>query len=81
MSWNHRILAYEETNGEIYLAIHEVYYDKKGKANGYTENPISVHSDSVKGMRWVLNKMKEATSKPILWSGEKFPKIYKPKNK
>ena len=29
MSWNHRILATESSNGEVYLEIYEVYYDKQ----------------------------------------------------
>ena len=72
MGWNHRILAHEH-NGEVYLQIHEVYYNEEGKPNGYTENPISVGSETVKGITWTLNKMLECRTKPILWAGEKFP--------
>lgn len=73
MGWNHRILAHEH-NGEVYLQIHEVYYNEEGKPNGYTENPISVGSETVKGITWTLNKMLECRTKPILLAGEKFPK-------
>ena len=37
MSWNYRVIKKED-----YLEIHEVYYDKKGKPNGYTENAVTV---------------------------------------
>lgn len=75
MSWNYRVLAHKQFD-EIHFYIHEVYYDKDGKPDGYTERPVIVNSDSIKGMRWVTNRMKEALSKPILkiWD---FPNEYK----
>lgn len=79
MSWNYRILAteYKHMNGksEIELAIHEVYYDDYGIPNGYTAEK-TVSGESVKSLRWSLNKMKDALKKPILWSGERFPEPY-----
>jgi len=71
MSWNHRILAHEN-NGEVYFQLHEVYY-KNELPNGYTSNPITVGSETLKGIKCTLNKMQEAVKKPILWAGEKFP--------
>lgn len=76
MSWNHRVLAHQNKD-EISLDIHEVYYNKNGVPNGYTENPISVSGDTLKSVKWVLNRMKECTKKPILWAGDKFPQEYK----
>ena len=73
MEWNYRILAHEY-KGEVYLQIHEVYYDEDGKPNGYSENPIPVGAETVKEITWTLNKMLECRAKPILWAGEKFPK-------
>ena len=32
MGWNYRILAHDY-KGEVYLQIHEVYYDEEGKPN------------------------------------------------
>jgi len=75
MGWNHRILAHEH-KGEIYLEIHEVYYDKDGKPTGYTKNGVTVGDEELKGIIWVLNKMVDATEKPILWAGDKFPQKY-----
>jgi len=76
MGWNHRILA-REHEGEVYFNIHEVYY-KDGIPDGYTANPISVGGESIKSIRWTLNKMKECLKKPILWGDERFPQEYKP---
>ncbi len=76
MSWNYRVMA-KEYEGEIYFDIHEVYYDKKGKPDGCTANPVSVGGYNKKGIKWTLKMMKKATKKPILWYGDKFPKKYK----
>ena len=45
--------------------------------NGYTSNPITVGSETLKGIKCTLNKMQEAVKKPILWAGEKFPNEFK----
>ena len=72
MSWNHRILATEH-KGEIFLNIHEVYYNDKGVPDSYTANPVSVSGETLEDLKWVLEKMKDCLSKPILWGDEKFP--------
>jgi hypothetical protein len=70
--WNYRILAHE-TDGRVYLRIHEVYYDKNGVPDGYTGEAVSVGAETLKDITWTLNKMLESRSKPILWAGERFP--------
>jgi len=79
MSWNHRILAHKDGD-EMYFQIHEVYYDKEGKPNSYTLNGVSVGAESLDGINWVLDKMKECLDKPIL-SVENFPKTFKTKER
>lgn len=76
MAWNHRVLAKIYPSGDVEFDIHEVYYDERGEPNAYTENPISVGGDSIKSLRWQLNKMKECLKKPILYHGDRFPEIY-----
>ena len=71
MSWNHRILAHKDGEG-MYFQIHEVYYDKDGNADSYTANGVSVGAESLDGINWVLDKMKECTNKPILLADD-FP--------
>ena len=71
MSWNHRILAHKDGEG-MYFQIHEVYYDKDGNADSYTANGVSVGAESLEGINWVLDKMKECTNKPILLADD-FP--------
>ena len=75
MSWNHRILAHKDGD-ETYYQIHEVYYDKNGNPESYTANGVSVGAESLEGINWVLDKMKECVNKPIL-SIEDFPNEYK----
>lgn len=77
MGWNHRVLAHE-SEGEVYLQIHEVYYDDDGKPNGYTQNAVIVGSVvDIHGIKWTLMKMTECLEKPILYAGERFPEEYK----
>lgn len=37
MSWNYRVVKYANNEG---FGLHEVYYDAKGKIDGWTEDPI-----------------------------------------
>ena len=79
MGWNHRILAH--TDGEDwFFQIHEVSYDKQGNPNSYTEQGVSVGADSIEGIVWILDKMKECLNKPIL-SAVDFPKEWNIKPK
>lgn len=75
MSWNQRILAHE-SNGEVYFRIHEVYYTND-IADAYTELPITVGSETLKGIKSTVSKMQEAVKQPILWAGKKFPNEFK----
>jgi hypothetical protein len=74
--YNHRILA-TQYKDEIDFTIHEVYYDDNGIPNGYTESGVPVSSDSIEGIKWVLERMTECVNKPILWSQDRFPEVYK----
>jgi len=76
MSWNYRVMAHDY-DGEIYLEIHEVYYNSKKVPDSYTFNSVGVGGENIKELEWVLQRMKEALNKPILWAGEKFPQEYK----
>mgnify|MGYP005996125231 FL=1 len=74
MGWNHRILAHKDGD-EMYFQIHEVIYDESGKPKSYTANGVSVGAESLNGINWVLDKMKECTAKPILLADD-FPNEY-----
>lgn len=74
--WNYRVMAHDH-KGEPYFQIHDVYYNKKNKPDGYTRNPSQLGAEDIEGLQWTLDAMKEALSKPILWAGHKFPLEYK----
>lgn len=74
MGWNHRVLAHKDGD-EMFFQIHEVYYNKKDKANSYTANGVRVGAVSLEGINWVLQKMKECANKPILLV-DGFPNEY-----
>ena len=77
MSWNHRVLYFEDPN-EPWFEIHEVYYDIFGKPNGYAEGGCSTHRKSMKSMRWVIKNMLKCLNRPILYGGDRFPEQYIP---
>jgi len=71
--WNHRVLA-TQYKDEVFFNVHEVYYNDDNTPNRYTKDPISIGSESIKGIKWQINRIKECLKKPILWAGDKFPK-------
>lgn len=79
MSWNYRIMAHEH-KGEVTLIIHEVYYDKKGKPNSYSEPPATFRGDSQQELFEVVGLMTRCFNRPILWYGDKFPEEYSPED-
>jgi len=71
MTWNHRVFKEKTDNlleSELYT-IREVYYDKDGNIDGYTD-PISVASYSIEGLQVMLQWMLDALDKPILSEDE-----------
>lgn len=57
------------------LRICEVHYNND-IPHAYAEAQ-TVNGETVKGIRWRLNKMKIALSKPILYAGDRFPEEFK----
>ena len=67
--WNHRVVRRVFPNGEVSYAILEAHYKQKGATAGpcsLTLDPIAPSAEDIEGLRWVLQKMLEALSKPIL---------------
>ena len=77
-TWNHRVLAFKENTGEVYLQVTEVYYTD-GVPDSYISSPIDVYGEDISSIEWTLKKMKKCLSEPILWGGDRFPEEYKPK--
>ena len=76
MSWNYRILAFEEKEEEVVLKICEVYYDENNTPNGYGEPNIMITTEGKEGLKWILSKCQEALEKPIIYGETKFPQEY-----
>lgn len=65
MSWNYRVLKTEDGEDDFYQ-IHEVYYDKQGKVNGYTKNGATVAGNDIANVKSVLMKMLSCLEKDVI---------------
>lgn len=65
MTWNYRVVKFEQENDEPWLEICEVYYNTHGKPNAHTKG-VSVGSETIEGLKWILEKMLESLDKPII---------------
>jgi hypothetical protein len=74
MTWNHRVVRFNDEEMGEYFEIKEVFYDKEGNPNGYSE--ASIMSDSFEGLHEQIEWFKTATSKPIINEAE----FFKPKD-
>ncbi len=66
MSWNYRVLRFEESDGVYWYAVHEVHYLKGGEVSGWTEQPADVGSETRDGLLRVFAMMTEALGQPVL---------------
>jgi hypothetical protein len=60
MTWNYRLIYKEEHLGKKihgYFAIHEVFYDEKGKPEGWTENAVDVGAEDASEIKDILTQM------------------------
>jgi hypothetical protein len=68
-TWNHRVICHNENSEEeIWFAIHECFYDKPGDdiPVSWTVDSIAPVSDTAHGLLEVIERMKLAVEKPIL---------------
>lgn len=75
--WNYRVLVDKQKNGDLYFYIAEVYYEDDIPT--MTTAAMNVDGESLKDLKSSMNCMKKALSKPILWGGDDFPKVYEAK--
>ena len=67
MSWNYRVIRSPNAEEGYSFAIHGVYgSEASGEPRSWTENPVDVSAENLDGLRWVLDRMRDALSKPIL---------------
>lgn len=69
MSWNHRVIRHKTKVGgdiEETLAIHEAYYDSKGRVWAITKHPVDVSGESIEDLQTTIGWMRKALGHPIL---------------
>ena len=66
MSWNYRILKTQDADGSPLWGVHEVYYNKAGEVEGWTERSVSIVGDTWKELHDVLGMFRQAWIKPPL---------------
>jgi len=67
MYWNHRVVDLTSENGGEYLiAIREVCYEENGMPTTNGSPFVFVMSETMEGLREVIDRMKEALDQPIL---------------
>ena len=70
MSWNHRVVRrfYPNTHMDdsMLYEIYEVYYDKDGKINGLTEEPIRISEETVDDLRKTVERLTKCLESPII---------------
>ena len=69
MTWNYRIIEHD-TEKRSYFAIHEVFYNNKGKITSFTENPIDIVGESEVDIKSILKQMNFDTVTPTLKESE-----------
>lgn len=70
MSWNHRVIrrtfTHADESYEDTYAIYEVHYDKNGKVEGYTSEPVSPQGETIEELEEELKLFQAALTKPVL---------------
>lgn len=65
-TWNYRVMKFVDADGEPWHEIREVYYTDE-KPTAYSGKAADVSSvENIIGLKWVLDRMREALDKPVL---------------
>ena len=65
MHWNHRVVDMStENDGDPLVELREVFYDRNGIPVGH--GGPSVMSETMEGLREVVDRMKKAIDQPVL---------------
>ena len=64
MGWNHRVMKHKDGEDDFFT-IHEVYYDKEGKVNGYTAKGTSPGGNSLQELKENLKLMLKSLDKEV----------------
>lgn len=64
--WNYRVIRREVAPEAYEYSIYEVYYDKDGEIDCWTEDSVKPYGEGFLELQNDLNYMVRATQKPIL---------------
>jgi len=71
MHWNHRVVDFtEENNGESWVEICEVFYDKDHQPYLYTARGVGVVGETTEEIKDTLYKMLDCLNKPVLMKAD-----------
>jgi hypothetical protein len=74
MHWNHRVVDMtEENEGDPLFEVREVHYEGDNPFTHFEVNPMS---DTMEGLSWVIDQMKEALDAPVLKPEDFEPKSW-----
>jgi len=66
MSWNYRVVRRNYGDNVEEYGIHEVYYFEGDRLPTITEKAANVWDEDIAGLKWRLEEMREALSKPVI---------------
>lgn len=61
MIWNYRVIEHDK-----FFAIHEVYYNDKGKITAISEDPMHPHGNNLEELKGDMEYFFQAFSRPVL---------------
>jgi len=64
-TWNFRVVKAQYAT-EVWYGIHEVYYDKNGEVEAWTDKPVEVAGCSIRELRETLIQMLECLDKKVI---------------
>ena len=74
--WNYRVICKKDKKlKRSSYEIYEVYYSKKGKIKGWTENSVSPYGETKQELKKELKYFQNALKYPILMEKKKDKKI------
>jgi len=70
VSWSYRAVKIVEGDEEVWR-VHEVFYDKKGRIDKWTVDPIYAQGDSLENLKADLSMMlRDVETGPVLYMEE-----------
>ncbi len=71
MHWNHRVVDFsDENNGEPWVEVCEVFYDKNHEPYLYTARGVGVMGEDIKEVKQSLFRMLDCLDKPVLMKAD-----------